>query len=53
MCHGGNCPNKEKCYRYTATPSPYWQSWFVDYPDNKVEGDKIDCSMLWDNSEYG
>ena len=27
MCNGGNCQKKETCYRYTATPDKYWQSY--------------------------
>jgi hypothetical protein len=35
MCKGGSCPDKEQCYRYTATPS-HWQSYanFMDFPGN-------------------
>lgn len=53
MCSGGNCPNKEGCYRYTATPSHYWQSYFIDYPENKIQGYNVECSMFIDNSKYG
>lgn len=27
MCHGEGCPQKETCYRYTAKPSEYRQSY--------------------------
>ena len=30
MCKGDNCPQKEKCYRYTAIPSPYRQSYYFE-----------------------
>jgi hypothetical protein len=42
MCPGTNCPQKENCYRYTAKPCEYWQSYFVEPPfkDNK-------CEMYW------
>lgn len=32
MCDGSGCPLKEKCYRHTAKPSPYRQSWFMNVP---------------------
>jgi hypothetical protein len=38
MCPGTNCPQKEKCYRFTARPSDY-QSYFMKAPikDGKCE----------------
>lgn len=42
MCSGQDCPLKEKCYRYKATPSKYQQSYFSDPPCN---GDKCDYFM--------
>lgn len=51
MCNGQfgaiNCPYKLKCYRYTAKPSEYLQSYFTGLPlkDGK-------CDMYWgDNAE--
>jgi hypothetical protein len=32
MCNGGACPLKETCYRFTAKPSKYLQSYFVTPP---------------------
>jgi len=39
MCPGTNCPHKEKCYRFMAKPSEYWQSYFTEPPikDGKCE----------------
>lgn len=39
MCPGTNCPHKESCYRFTATPNEYRQAYFVDPPikDGKCE----------------
>jgi hypothetical protein len=39
MCEGKNCPIKENCYRYTAKPNEYRQSYFVTppYQDGKCE----------------
>mgnify|MGYP000013904373 FL=1 len=32
MCSGEGCPLKEKCWRYLAEPSEYWQSYFMKAP---------------------
>lgn len=39
MCEGTGCPAKESCYRFTATPSEFRQSYFVEPPikDGKCE----------------
>lgn len=49
MCAGGNCPKKQDCYRYTAKPSEFMQTYFCDPPYDAKEGT---CEMFWDNSEY-
>lgn len=38
MCAGGNCKIKESCYRHTAFPNPYRQSFFAEVP-----GDDTSC----------
>ena len=42
MCEGGDCPAKEKCYRYRAKPNEFRQSYFVHppYKDGK-------CDHFW------
>jgi hypothetical protein len=32
MCQDNECPMKNKCYRFTATPSKYGQSYFAETP---------------------
>jgi len=32
LCTGGECPHKEKCYRYKAKPCEYVQSYFDEIP---------------------
>ena len=32
MCRGEDCPKRGSCYRYTATPSSYNQSYFSSSP---------------------
>lgn len=43
MCKGGDCPLKETCYRFKATPSD-WQSYFGETPYNE---EKKDCDYYW------
>jgi len=43
-CQGGDCPVKEKCYRYTAPVSDFRQSWFCEYPLKKGK-----CDYFYDN----
>lgn len=50
MCTGGDCPLKNDCYRYKATPNEY-QSYF-SYPpysiDFNIDGtQEIDCLYFW------
>jgi hypothetical protein len=42
MCLGTNCPYKESCYRFTAKPSEYMQSYFMKPP---IKDGK--CDMYW------
>lgn len=32
MCEDHVCPKRENCFRYTAIPDPYRQSYFVGSP---------------------
>jgi len=41
MCHGKECPMKEKCYRYMALANKY-QSFFMNTPH--VDGA---CESFW------
>lgn len=43
MCPGNDCPLKETCYRYKATPDDLWQSYFMEIPYK--DGD---CSHYWE-----
>jgi hypothetical protein len=46
ICSGKNCPVREKCYRYTAPPNEYWQSFFIE-PPIKIEDGKMICDHYW------
>lgn len=42
MCWGRECPLKQNCYRYTAKPSEFRQSYFKEIPwDGKT------CNYQW------
>ena len=44
MCEGDNCPSKQTCYRFLATPNEYRQSYF--YPTPNIVDKK--CDEYWD-----
>ena len=43
MCKDMFCPKKERCYRYTAKPSPFWQTYGC-FTYN------FGCDYFWDNN---
>lgn len=45
MCEGGSCKIKEECFRYTAEPNPYRQS-YADFYDITEE-----CEYFIDNKK--
>ena len=47
MCMNEECPLKKKCYRYTAIPTAYVQSYSMYKPDEEGE-----CPVYWDNEKY-
>jgi hypothetical protein len=46
MCKGTDCPLKNECYRFLATPSEYRQSYFVIPPIENGE-----CQEFWNARE--
>ena len=50
MCKGGNCPMRTWCYRYTAKPSEFMQSYFIEVPH--TYSNPVDCDYFWSNEEY-
>ena len=44
MCEGIRCSNKETYHRYTATPSQWRQSYFIDVP---VDITTNKCDYYW------
>lgn len=45
MCANQNCPKRNECYRYTATPSPTRQSYASFQPT--LGSDR--CEYFWPN----
>ena len=37
MCHGFECPVKEKCKRFSAKPDEHWQAYFLEPPYEKTD----------------
>lgn len=48
MCLNEECPLKDRCYRFTATPNEDWQSYAEFAPDENGE-----CEAFRDNGEEG
>lgn len=48
MCPGNDCPMKEKCWRFTATPDPWRQAFFSTPPNDGEE-----CEQFWSNDGRG
>ncbi len=47
MCDGGKCTLKNKCHRFTATPSKIEQSYFITPPFKKKS-----CEYFWDDKGW-
>jgi hypothetical protein len=43
-CEGIDCPLKTKCYRFTSTPSEFWQTYSDFTPELNEE--KTECSYF-------
>lgn len=46
MCNGEGCPKKDECYRHTAKPSEFRQSYFVEAPFKEGV-----CDHFWPTKE--
>lgn len=47
MCNNALCPSKECCYRFTAKPNEFCQS----YTDFTLEDDEMNCSYFYPNGK--
>ena len=55
MCDGKECPVKDDCYRFTATPNEYRQSYFMNSPVilHITDGEHWhSCNHFWNNEDY-
>lgn len=46
MCKGDECPWKENCVRYMATPEPLNQTYFM-HPPYILDGESMSCDYYW------
>lgn len=46
LCHGFECPVKEKCKRFSAKPDEHWQAYFLDPPYDKTDT-SFKCDFYW------
>lgn len=44
MCADDTCPSRQKCYRFTAKPNDFWQSW-----GGFDREDQEKCKYFWSN----
>ncbi len=51
MCKGDNCPKRQDCYRYTATPCVYRQSYFAKPPCTGKY--YTECEYFWKDEKGG
>jgi hypothetical protein len=47
MCENNLCPSKEYCFRFTAKPTKYSQS----YANFVVKENDVDCVFFWANGK--
>jgi len=47
MCLDAQCPKRKDCYRFWATPTPNWQSFFEQSPRKGKE-----CDAYWKRKPY-
>jgi hypothetical protein len=50
MCHGFECPVKEKCKRFTSKPSNVWQAYFLS-PPYAITDNVFECNMFWGDTQ--
>jgi len=52
MCSTKECPLHETCYRFTATPSDFRQSYFAgdprDVKERRPGEEETECAFYWE-----
>ena len=51
MCTGGSCVFKAKCYRHTAKPNEFRQTYFSTPPVDEDFGGNDNCTYFLSNDE--
>jgi hypothetical protein len=51
MCQDKECPNKDKCYRFIATPDKLRQSYFTESP--RLAQSSRRCEHFWPIKQKG
>lgn len=51
MCRGTGCILRDRCYRYTAPPTPKRQAYFSKSPV-RWEGAGVQCDYFWSDCEW-
>jgi hypothetical protein len=52
MCSNSTCPLREQCYRHTAVPNEYRQSYGTFKPVIDEVLDEVECKYFMDNKKY-
>jgi hypothetical protein len=50
MCHGFDCPVKEKCKRFSSIPNEHWQAYFLN-PPYTITDKVFECNMFWGDTQ--
>lgn len=50
MCNNIKCKRRLTCYRFTAKPNPYMQSYSA-FQTREVDGVEV-CDAHWNNANY-
>ena len=48
MCNGKGCEFKDSCYRYTAEPNEWRQTYFSEAPYKVINGEQR-CKYYWED----
>ena len=51
MCDNKKCKDRLTCHRFTATPSEYYQSYFLFHEGSEPKNNN-ECHQYWNNKYY-
>ncbi len=52
MCHGFDCPVKEKCKRFSSKPNKHWQAYFLSPPYTITDNVFVASSCTFSASRF-